>query len=139
MTDQTQPLKTRLQNVSTAPLSGINFDALPDSTGLVLLRHKNTWAHISETDNIRRRVRQHAGTGQTLSNSPLRKAVCEFLKLAAPEEIRSGQMDKRTRTLARIEAWISECEVGYLECDLADLADSKIEAIKFLKPKLNKI
>ncbi len=134
-----QDLKTRLSSLPMVPLAGVDFESIPETTGICILRHQGKWAHISESDNLRRRIRQHAGTGQALSNSPLRKSLCVHLRLASPEEVKAGAMDKRTRAIEKINNWILTCDVGWLECDLADLADIKIDAIKYLKPILNKI
>ncbi len=141
MNDNTEKpsLKSRLANLTMVPLAGIDFTTIPENPGVSLLRHKGTWAYIGESDDLRRRIRQYVGTGQSLTNSPLRKSLCEFLKFATPEQIKSGQMNNRTRTLERLDAWILECEIGWLECDVADLTDTRLAAIRNLKPKLNKI
>jgi hypothetical protein len=132
-------LQSQLDSLKLVPFSEVDEKALNANPGICLLRYKGKWAYVGMSSNIRRRYREDTQLTGDLSQSALRRTVCEFLEIADASVTTQKPAVLSRAQVAPIHDWLRTCEIGFLEAPTDKAASAlKAQAIETLSPFLNK-
>jgi hypothetical protein len=59
---------------------------------------------------------QHGGKGASMTNSALRRNVCQLLGIAAAADVKARRYRTTIADAVGVTAWLSACEFAWLEC-----------------------
>ncbi len=132
-------LQSQLDSLKLTPFSEVDEKALKANPGICVLRHQGEWAYVGLSANIRRRYREDTQTTGDLSQSALRRAVCEYLEIADSSVTTKKPAQLTRAQVAPIHDWLHASEIGWVECETNAQAEAlKAHAVETLKPFLNK-
>jgi hypothetical protein len=132
-------LQTQLDSLKLTPFSEVDEKSLKASPGICVLRHQDQWAYVGLSANIRRRYREDTQTTGDLSQSALRRAVCEYLQIADSSVTMKKPAQLTRAQVAPIHDFLHASQIGWVECKTSEEAEAlKAHAIQTLSPFLNK-
>lgn len=138
----TGPLWTRMNAQPRRPVAGLRNAQIPSSPG-VYAWYRNgapVYAGVAAGgEGLHGRLGEHLGAGNDLTRSSFRRNVCELLGIAPTTVSRIRPTVLTPAQVAPVNAWISVCEVAWLECSSPDEADGFEKALlREQKPPLNR-
>jgi len=90
---------------------------IPTSPGVYALYRDGERMYVGKATSLQSRVGdQHGGQGASMTNSALRRNVCELLGIAAAADIKALRYRTTTTDAERVTEWPSGCAFAWIEC-----------------------
>ena len=73
--------------------------------------------YVGKARSLRSRVGgQQSGKGASMTNSALRRNVCQLLGIAAAADVKARRYRTTIAGAGRVTAWLSGCEFAWVAC-----------------------
>ncbi len=112
---------------------------VPTSAGVYALYRDGERMYVGKATSLRSRVGgQHRGKGASMTNSALRRNVCQLLGIASAADVKARRYRTTDTDAERVTQWLSGCEFAWIECASPAEALALETAIRVeFKPPLN--
>ena len=88
-----------------------------DLPGVYALYRDGERMYVGKATSLQARVGgQHGGKGASMTNSALRRNVCEMLGIAAAADIKARRYETTSDDAERVSEWLSGCAFAWIEC-----------------------
>lgn len=98
--------------------------SIPDAPGVYAWYRDGEPVYAGRGKSLKTRIWTHLATTPDLSRSAFRRDVCDYIGIADTSITRQRPTRLTEADVDPVNAWIRECEVGWLELDTAAEADS---------------
>ena len=114
---------------------------IPTSPGVYALYRDGERMYVGKATSLQSRVGgQHGGQGASMTNSALRRNVCDLLGIAAAADAKARGYRTTTTDAARVTEWLSGCEFAWIECaSPAEALELETAMRVEFKPPLNRL
>jgi len=90
---------------------------IPTSPGVYALYRDRERMYVGKATSLQSRVGgQHSSNGASMTNSALRRNVCQLLGIAAAADVKARRYRTTIADAGRVRAWLSACEFAWIEC-----------------------
>jgi predicted GIY-YIG superfamily endonuclease len=114
---------------------------IPSSPGVYALYRAGERMYVGKATSLQARVGgQHGGRGASMTNSALRRNVCQLLGIASAADIKARRYRTTAGDAARVTEWLHGCAFAWIESGTAEdaLALEKRMRAEF-RPPLNQL
>ena len=120
---------------------GLSKDDLPAGPCVYALYRKGNRMYVGKATSLRSRVGgQHCARGASMTNSALRRNICQHLGVSTAADIKVRRYQTTLADARRVTAWLDECEFAWIECPDAAAALALEAAMRLeFKPPLNRL
>ncbi len=133
----------KLNGIKMTPVSSVMARDIPISPGIYIWAYRGELVYVGEAkgaQGLRGRLRSHLAIGPDLSRSTLRASVAVAQLGIDRATARSRPTLMGNSDVAIVNAWLRECELGWVECDSAVEAHAMEVALRSeWLPPLNRI
>ena len=114
---------------------------IPMSPGVYALYRKGERMYVGKATSLRSRVGgQHGAKGASMTNSALRRNVCQLLEIAAAADIKARRYRTTDTDAERVTEWLAACEFTWIECaSPAQALELETPMRGEFKPPLNRL
>lgn len=122
-------------------VSGLTKAALPTTPGVYALYREGGRMYVGKATSLRTRVgAQHCAKGASMTNSALRRNICQHLGIAAAADIKARRYNTTLDDAGHVSDWLAGCEFAWIECASAAGALELEQAMRQeFKPLLNRL
>ena len=115
--------------------------AIPPSPGAYALYRAEERLYVGKATSLRSRVAgQHFAKGASMTNSALRRNVCQHIGIARAADIKARRYRTTVDDALRVTQWLASCAFAWVECATADEAFQIEQALRReFKPPLNRL
>jgi excinuclease UvrABC nuclease subunit len=123
------------------PVPRLAKEELPTRPGVYALYRDSARMYVGKATSLRSRVAgQHGGKGASMTNSALRRNVCQHLGVASAADIKARRYRTTLDDAKRVSDWLGDCAFAWIECETAAEALALESALrKEFKPPLNRL
>jgi excinuclease UvrABC nuclease subunit len=90
---------------------------IPNSPGVYALYREGERMYIGKATSLRSRIGgQHGGKGASMTNSALRRNICQLLEIASAANIKAGRYRTTSADAGRVSDWLQGCAFAWIEC-----------------------
>lgn len=130
-----------IRRVARVPASALSPRDIPTSPGVCVWFHGDEPVYIGEAGGefgLRQRLMDHLATGSDLSRSTLRATIA-VVELGVDRSTARARPSVLTADqIAAVNAWLSSCEVGWIECSTSSDAHAmKRTLLNSWRPRFN--
>ena len=120
---------------------GLTRAALPTTPGVYALYRAGERMYVGKATSLRTRVgAQHCAKGASMTNSALRRNVCQHLGIADAAGIKARRYKTTIEDATQVTEWLARCEFAWIECASAAEALELERAMRQeFKPPLNQL
>jgi hypothetical protein len=89
---------------------------LPVAPGVYAFYRDGQPVYVGKATSLRARVwTNHLRRGASMTNSAFRRNVAAFLGIASPADIKARRYQPSADDAARVWAWVTDCEIAWIE------------------------
>src|SRR4051794_23556444 len=90
---------------------------VPTAPGVYALYRDGERTYVGKASSLQARVvGQHCARGASMTNSALRRNVCQHVGIAAAVDIKTRRYRTTTADARSVTAWLEMCEFAWIEC-----------------------
>lgn len=114
---------------------------IPPSPGVYALYRDSERMCVGKATSLQSRVGgKHGGKGASMTNSALRRNVCQFLGIASAADIKARRYRTTEDDAQRVTDWVAGCSFAWIECETSAAALALETAMRAeFKPPLNRL
>jgi excinuclease UvrABC nuclease subunit len=114
---------------------------IPTSPGVYALYRDAERLYVGKATSLQGRVGgQHGGKGASMTNSALRRNVCQLLGIASAADIKARRYRTTSTDAARVSEWLQGCAFAWIECGSpAEALALETRMRAEFKPPLNRL
>jgi excinuclease UvrABC nuclease subunit len=128
-----------MDKANRAPAGELQRSDIPTSPGVYALYRGGERMYVGKATSLQARVGgQHGGKGASMTNSALRRNVCQLLGIASAADIKARRYLTTRADADRVTEWLSGCTFAWIECATpADALALETRMRAEFKPPLN--
>jgi hypothetical protein len=127
MERETGPLWARMNAQPRRGLASLLPADISVRAGFYAIYRDEAAVYVGKAKTLRGRLsKNHLHRGLSMTNSALRRNICEHLGIASAAGIKARRYTTTSEDATRIWEWLEPCEVAWIEC-LTDAEASELE------------
>jgi excinuclease UvrABC nuclease subunit len=113
---------------------------IPTSPGVYALYRNGERMYLGKATSLRMRLGSHRSKGVSMTNSALRRNICEHLRIATAAAIKARRYSTTRADAGSVTGWLAEGSFSWIECESPAAAVALEEALlREFKPPLNRL